>query len=128
MGERTYEPASDAGLRGEYKLGVGHLVLDLRNTHFTPGVHRVHLKLGVGGAEVFVPDNVCVSSSAHVSAGATEVFNRSVGGLDHDWQDTHAAPAGTPQLIVDADIGVGALRIQPGPGQTSSGNLACRHG
>jgi phage shock protein PspC (stress-responsive transcriptional regulator) len=128
VGERTYQPVSDADLRGEYKLGVGHLVLDLRNTQFTPGVHRVHLKLGVGGAEVFVPDNVCVSSSAHVSAGATEVFNRSVGGLDHDWQDTRRAPTGTPQLIVDADIGVGALRIQPGPGQTSSGNLACSHG
>jgi hypothetical protein len=88
----------------------------------------VHLKLGVGGAEVFVPDNVCVSSSAHVAAGATEVFNRSVGGLEHDWQDTRRAPAGTPQLIVDADIGVGALRIQPAPGQTSTGNLACSHG
>jgi phage shock protein PspC (stress-responsive transcriptional regulator) len=128
VGERTYQPASATDLRGEYKLGVGHLVLDLRNTEFTPGVHRVHLKLGVGGAEVFVPDTVCVSSSAHVSAGATEVFNRSVGGLDHDWQDTQRAPAGTPQLIVDADIGVGALRIQPGPGQTSTGNLACSHG
>jgi phage shock protein PspC (stress-responsive transcriptional regulator) len=128
VGDRTYQPASDADLRGEYKLGVGHLVLDLRNTEFTPGVHRVHLKLGVGGAEVFVPDNICVSSSAHVSAGATEIFNRSVGGLDHDWQDTRRAPAGTPQLIVDADIGVGALTIQPGPNQMSIGNLACSRG
>jgi hypothetical protein len=124
-GERIYTPATSADLRPEYKLGVGHLVLDLRNTRFTPGDHRVHLKLGVGGAEVFVPDGVCVSSAAHVSAGATVVFNREVGGLDHDWQDTRTPAAGVKHLIVDADIGVGALRIEPGPGQRATGNLAC---
>jgi phage shock protein PspC (stress-responsive transcriptional regulator)/predicted membrane protein len=128
VGERIYTPASTDDLRSEYKLGVGHLGLDLRHTRFTPGEHRVHLKLGVGGAEVFVPDDVCVSSSAQVSAGATEVFNRETGGLDHDWQDTRTAAPGTKRLIVDADIGAGALRIQPGPGERSIGNLACARG
>jgi phage shock protein PspC (stress-responsive transcriptional regulator) len=127
-GERIYTPATSADLRSDYKLGVGHLVLDLRNTRITPGDHRVHLKLGVGGAEVFVPDDVCVSSTAHVSAGATVVFNREVGGLDHDWQDTRTTAPGVKNLIVDADIGVGALRIEPGPGDRSTGNLACARG
>jgi hypothetical protein len=125
VGERVYKPISSAELRSEYKLGVGHLVLDLRNTHLTPGAHRVHLKLGVGGAEVWVPDNVCVSSTAHISAGATQVFDRETGGLDHDWQDAHTAAPGTPELIVDGDIGLGALTIQHGPGDRSPGNRAC---
>jgi phage shock protein PspC (stress-responsive transcriptional regulator) len=124
-GELIQTPATSADLRSDYRLGIGHLVLDLRNTRFTTGDHRVHLKLGVGGAEVFVPNDVCVSSTAHVSAGATVVFNREVGGLDHDWQDTHTPAPGVKHLIVDADIGVGALRIEPGPGERSAGNLAC---
>jgi phage shock protein PspC (stress-responsive transcriptional regulator) len=128
VGGVTYKPASSNDLRSEYTLGVGHLVLDLRGTNLTPGDHRVHLKLGVGGAEVWVPNDVCVSSTAHVSAGATVIFGDETGGLDHNLQDTRTAAPGTPHLIVDGDIGVGALRIQQGPGQASIGSQACARG
>jgi len=128
VGERIYRPASTSELRSDYKLGVGHLQLDLRNTDFTPGNHRVHLKLGVGQAEVLVPSNVCVSSTAHISGGATTVFDRETGGTDHDWQDIRKAPEGTPQLTVDADIGFGQLRIEPGPVDQTGTNGACING
>jgi phage shock protein PspC (stress-responsive transcriptional regulator) len=128
VGDRTYQPASTADLRSEYKLGAGHLVLDLRNTRFAPGEHRVYLKMGVGGAEVWVPDDVCVSTTAHISAGATVVFGHEVGGLDHDWADTHTPAPEKPGLIVDADIGVGALHVQHGPDDYSAGNAACERG
>jgi hypothetical protein len=127
VGERIYRPATASELRSNYKLGVGHLLLDLRNTHFGPGDHRVHLKLGVGQAEVLVPANVCVSSSANISAGATEVFDRTTGGTNHDWQDIRHAPASTPRLTVDADIGFGQLRIEPGVG-VQGVNGACANG
>jgi phage shock protein PspC (stress-responsive transcriptional regulator) len=128
VGERVYRPASADDMRSDYKLGVGHLLLDLRNTDFGPGNHRVHLKLGVGQAEVLVPSNVCVSSTAHISGGATTVFDRETGGADHDWQDIRRAPEGTPQLTVDADIGVGQLRIEPGPVNQTGTNGACSNG
>jgi hypothetical protein len=127
VGERVYRPATAAELRGNYKLGVGHLLLDLRNTRFGPGNHNVHLKLGVGQAEVLVPPNVCVSSSAHISAGATQVFDRTTGGTNHDWDDVHRTAAGTPRLTVDADIGFGQLRIEPGVGFQGI-NAACANG
>src|SRR4051812_4862083 len=94
-GERIYRPASGGELRSAYRLGAGHLLLDLRRTNLGPGNHRVHLKLGVGQAELLVPPNVCVSSTAHIAAGETMVFDRTTGGIDHDWQDIHRAPAGT---------------------------------
>lgn len=128
VGERIYRPASTADLRDNYRLGVGHLLLDLRNTDFAQGNHRVHLKLGVGQAEVLVPRGVCVSSTAHVSGGATTVFDKETGGTDHNWQDIHTAPAGTPQLTVDADIGFGQLRIEPGPVNETGTNGACANG
>src|SRR4051794_24909746 len=60
-GDRIYRPASTATLQPNYRLGMGHLLLDMGQTHFAPGVHRVHLKLGLGQAEVVVPKGVCVS-------------------------------------------------------------------
>ncbi|MEA2494577.1 MAG: hypothetical protein QOJ29_2488 [Thermoleophilaceae bacterium] len=113
IGERIYRPVAATDLRSDYRLGVGHLRLDLRDTDFSSGKVRVHLKLGVGQAEVLVPSTVCVSSTAHIAGGATQIFDRSTGGADHDWQDIRHAPEGTPQLTVDADVGFGEFRIEP---------------
>lgn len=128
IGERIYTPASGSELRNEYRLGVGHLRVDLRETDLGPGNHTIHLKLGVGQAEVLVPPNVCVSSTAHISAGSTQVFLRETGGVDHDWQDVRRGPEGTPRLTVDGDVGFGQLRIEPGPDQTMGPNAGCLDG
>jgi phage shock protein PspC (stress-responsive transcriptional regulator) len=127
-GERVYRPATGADLRSEYKLGAGHLQLDLRNTKFRPGDHHVHLKLGLGQAEVLVPSNLCVSSTAHIAGGGTTIFDRESGGTYHDWQDIRQAPEGQPHLTVDADIGFGELRIEPGPGVIGTQGGACING
>jgi phage shock protein PspC (stress-responsive transcriptional regulator) len=124
-GERIYRPLSADGLRSNYELGMGHLLLDLRQTKFGTGTHRVHLRVGLGQAEVVVPDNVCVSTSAHIAGGATTIFDRESGGTDHDWQDAHTAPEGTPQLILDADIGFGEFRVQHIRGGTGPAGGAC---
>jgi phage shock protein PspC (stress-responsive transcriptional regulator) len=128
VGDRVYSPASASDLRSDYKLGVGHLRVDLRNADLGPGDHRIHLKLGVGQAEVLVPRDVCVSSSAHIAGGNTTVFEHDSGGVDHDWQESRDAPVGTPHLIVDADIGFGQLRIEPGPEGEIGLNEGCANG
>lgn len=127
-GERIYRPATADSLRNNYRLGVGHLLLDLRNTKFGPGNHTVHLKLGLGQAEVLVPPNVCVSSTAHISGGATQVFEHDSGGTYHDWQETRQPKPGAAQLTVNADIGFGQLRIEPGVGYTGTQEGACING
>jgi hypothetical protein len=63
-----------------------------------------------------------------VSAGATDVFERSTGGADHDWQQLRTAAAGHPHLTVDADIGFGQLRIEPGPQTSGTQGGACANG
>lgn len=124
-GERIYRPASSADLKSSYRLGMGHLLLDMRQTRFDPGVQRVHLKLGLGQIEVLVPDNVCVSTTAHVSGGATTIFDRHSGGTEHDWQDLHTAPAGTPQLVLDANVGFGEFRVEHFRGGMGPAGGAC---
>jgi phage shock protein PspC (stress-responsive transcriptional regulator) len=110
-GEVTYRPASDAAVRDSYRLGVGHLVVDLRDARLTPGDHHIKIRLGVGGAELLVPPGVCVSTNNHVGIGGTSVFNRDGGGIDTDWSDERSAPEGTPRVVVDGDIGIGALIV-----------------
>jgi phage shock protein PspC (stress-responsive transcriptional regulator) len=127
-GERVYRPATGQDLRPNYKLGAGHLLLDLRDTKLGAGDHRVHLKLGLGQAEVLVPPNVCVSSTAHISLGGTEVFADDSGGSYHDWQELRRAQRGNPHLTVDADIGVGQLRIEPDRDVTGTQEGACANG
>jgi phage shock protein PspC (stress-responsive transcriptional regulator) len=111
VGDRTYRPTSTAEVRDGYRIGIGKLVVDLRDAQLTPGDHHINLDAGVGAVELVVPRNVCVSSSGHAGVGGFWVFNRNNGGVDVDWQDHRDAPAGTPRVIVDGDIGIGALLV-----------------
>jgi len=110
-GERTYRPASSDAVRGSYRLGAGKLVVDLRAANLTPGDHRLKVKLGVGEAQLLVPRDVCVSTDSHFGIGGVQVFNRDAGGIDVDWQDERRAPEGTPRVVVDANVGIGAFTV-----------------
>src|SRR3954453_10166404 len=127
-GERVYRPVTADNLRANYRLGAGHLLLDLRDTKFGPGDHRVHMKIGLGQAEVLVPPNVCVSSTAHIAGGGTTIFGYSSGGTYHDWQDIRRAQPGKAHLTVDADIGFGQLRVAQGSGIDGTQEGACING
>jgi len=114
VGERVYRPASYSALRDHYRVGVGRLVLDLRETDFgsAGGDFPVRVEAGVGQVVVLVPPYVCVSSRAHVGIGAAEVFQRESGGVDVDWDDPHSAARRTqPRLVVDGDVGIGDFQI-----------------
>jgi phage shock protein PspC (stress-responsive transcriptional regulator) len=127
-GERTYRPASAAAVRDSYRLGAGHLVVDLRDARLTPGDHRIKIRLGVGEAELLVPPGVCVSTDSHTGIGGTSVFNRNGGGIDADWTDERSAPQGTPRVVVDGDIGIGALIVHHDEHEDwdgAPGNEAC---
>jgi phage shock protein PspC (stress-responsive transcriptional regulator) len=110
-GDRTYRPASTDAVRSYYRLGAGKLVVDLRGANLTPGDHRLKMDLGVGEAQLIVPRDVCVSTGSHLGIGGVQVFDRDTGGIDVDWQDERRAPAGTPRVVVDADIDIGAFTV-----------------
>lgn len=112
VGEREYRPLAATDLRSDYELGIGELVLDLRQADLPAGDTPVHLRVGMGEATLLVPRDVCVASSATVGIGAVEIFDRDSGGIDMDLEDGRRAPAGTSRLVVDADIGVGAFQVR----------------
>src|SRR4051812_43639931 len=127
-GERIYRPTDGADLRDSYRVGVGRLVVDLRDTELPAGDTRLRMKVGVGEALLLVPDDVCVASAAHVGAGSVEVFDRDSGGVDVDWQDTRRGDPDAPTVIVDGDVGVGQFHVRHNQYGPDSGNGACRHG
>ena len=111
VGERDYRPASVSDLRDGYELGLGQLTVDLRQTDLPAGDTRLALDVGVGEAQLIVPEDVCVATDAEVGMGEVRVFDRDSDGIDVDLLDEPDAPADGSRLLVEADVGVGALHV-----------------
>jgi phage shock protein PspC (stress-responsive transcriptional regulator) len=114
VGERTYTPATVADLKpGGYKLGAGELDLDLRRMQW-PATEQVAVKLdvGTGHALLLVPDDVCVQAKTHAGLGYVDVLGETFGGADVDDEVGTVSRHEGRRLIVDGDVGIGALEIR----------------
>jgi phage shock protein PspC (stress-responsive transcriptional regulator) len=111
VGDRDYRPTSVADLRDTYELGIGELVVDLRQTELPAGDVPMAIDLGVGDARVLVPEGVCVATDAEVGVGEVRSFELHNHGIDVDVQDLPNAAPDVTRLLVTADIGVGGLRV-----------------
>lgn len=111
VGERDYRPASVADIRSEYRLGIGELRLDLRGIEFPAGTTTIRTHLGVGSTQVMLPEAVCLDSDVHVGMGDVRVLGRANDGIDVDASRTEDAPAGAPVVRVEADSGLGEVKI-----------------
>jgi phage shock protein PspC (stress-responsive transcriptional regulator) len=112
IGDREYRPLSGESIPPDgYRLGVGRLVVDLRSLDWRKEkVVALKVELGAGQAEVFVPENVCVSGSSHLRAGESQLAGEVNDGLDVD-QSVEAGANAVPRLEIDADVDFGQLRV-----------------
>jgi phage shock protein PspC (stress-responsive transcriptional regulator) len=127
-GDKTYRPASIAAVRDSYRLGAGKLVVDLRGAHLTAGDHPIKLHLGVGEAQLVVPPDVCVSTNSHLGIGGVQVFDHGSGGIDFSRDEQREARPGTPRVVVDANVGLGAFTVHHRENEGwngDRGNKAC---
>jgi phage shock protein PspC (stress-responsive transcriptional regulator) len=111
VGERDYRPASTSDLRDRYELGIGDLVVDLRDTDLPAGDVPLELDVGVGEARVVVPEDMCVATSADVGIGKVRMFGRDSGGIDVDFEATPDAAPDVTRLVLDAEVGLGQVRV-----------------
>ena len=111
VGEREYNPSAVGDVRDKYELGIGELVVDLRDVDLPPGDRPIKVELGVGHATVLVREDVCVATAADVGLGAVDAFDSESGGVDVSHEDGRTAPAGTPRVVIDGDVGVGKLDV-----------------
>jgi hypothetical protein len=112
FGDRDERPATLSEIKDSYRLGAGQLVIDLRDLKLPAGDRHLKVGIGTGRALLLVPDDVCVATTAKVGMGGVAIFNHQGGGIDADWTDSRRAPAGTPRLVIDGDVGLGLLEVR----------------
>lgn len=115
VGNRFYRPQSLNQLRDGYQLGAGRLEIDLRDLTFPAGTTQLHVRLGMGQLVVLVPRGVCVATSARVGGGYVGALEKRSAGLDVNWSERPPATLGTPRLLVDGNVGLGALLVADHP-------------
>jgi phage shock protein PspC (stress-responsive transcriptional regulator) len=139
VGDRTHRPESIAEVRDSYELGVGRLEVDLRDVRFPAGDTPLRVRAGVGEVVLLVPEEVCVALDSRIGGGYVGALDREHGGLDEEWSNRAATPPpGTPRLVVDGEVGIGALFVADRPFDNEHGrtfepgafgdNDACRRG
>jgi phage shock protein PspC (stress-responsive transcriptional regulator) len=111
IGQREYRPGSSVDLRDHYELGIGELVVDLRDTDLPKGDVPLDLQVGIGEARVIVPDDVCVATEADVGIGNVHAVGRDHGGVDVNYEDAPTAKPTATRILVHGDVGVGELRV-----------------
>jgi hypothetical protein len=116
FGEKSYTPTRLADLPAEgYELGAGKLEVDLRGVEFPPRSETVlDVRVGMGGAEILVPREVCVLADSRFGGGYANVRGREAGGLDVDYE-LRGSATDAPRLRLRTDIGLGALRVADAP-------------
>ncbi|MCC6434969.1 MAG: PspC domain-containing protein [Acidimicrobiales bacterium] len=104
-GERAYRPTSWDAVQGRYELGVGELVLDLSALPALDASRSVSVDVGMGHAQVIVPEGVDIDFGGH--AGMGEVI----------------PPTGPADAQDGIDVTVSTLveaRREPAPSTTTS--------
>ena len=112
VGERTWV-ARDGG---EYRLGAGQAVLDLRSLS-GGGRAEVSAEVGFGELVVLVPDGLSVAVTSDVGLGELRVeqedgSQRTLGG-DDDLHDEFVVGEGQDVSVeLDLEVGVGAVEVR----------------
>ena len=110
VGDRTERPTTPAELTG-YELGVGNLVVDLRQLQLPPGSTRVQARVGVGELAVEVPQGVSVAVVARSGLGQVQALDEEEGGLASRI-DTVSEAGGDRRLELDLRVGLGQVRVE----------------
>lgn len=112
VGDRDYRPSTTAQLQDHYELGIGSLIVDLRDIDLPKDeTTNLTVDVGLGEAVLYVPSDTCVSSNVQVGVGGSDVLDRDADGVDVSYLDDAPAPAGRPKLHIDADVGMGVIEV-----------------
>jgi phage shock protein PspC (stress-responsive transcriptional regulator) len=112
VGARTERPATAAEIPGTYRLGVGTLDIDLRDTRLPAGVTTVGAYIAVGDLTVVVPRGVRVASVGPTTVDGVTRVNRALpaaerrpaGKRERKKARVRAAKAPQTTIRIDADV------------------------
>jgi phage shock protein PspC (stress-responsive transcriptional regulator) len=111
VGDRDYRPATSAQLREHYEVGIGSLIVDLRDVDLPVGKTDLAVDVGLGEAVLYVPSDACITSDVEIGAGSSDVLDRNNDGVDVHYVDNSVTASDRPELHINADVGVGVVEV-----------------
>ena len=113
VGERVEHPQTATDLEAEYRLGAGHLELDLGQLELAPGETRVEAHVGFGELEILLPPGVLVDVTSDVEWGDSDVLGRQEDGRDLRARVTDPGfEEADRRLVVVAHVHGGELNVR----------------
>lgn len=110
-------PLSSVSVPTELRASTGAVILDLREVSDLAGLDGKHVELDVrmGRIEVIVPRGVSVSVDASIEGpGHIVLFGDERGGIDIADTTYYDAGPGTPELHLEANVGIGEIKVREG--------------
>jgi len=112
-GERIHRPEGTADLADAYRLGAGHMVVDLRDLELAEGSRELEIELTFGQLDVYIPSGPEVVISAENRMGQLTVLGESEEGLGNDIDSVvPAEPGESGRLEVDIAVGAGSTDVR----------------
>lgn len=111
VGDRVSHPIFAADVQRTYDVAAGDLVVDLSDVTLRPGTTNVDANVGVGQLTVRLPDDATVRVQATAGLGHLSVLGRTADGWDPELNVTENALGATSELVLDADVGIGNVRV-----------------
>lgn len=111
-------PLTAVALADGYDIGAGELVVDLSKISDLAALdgRTIHLDASVGRIEVIVPRGLDVVANATVSGpGHAVIFGDERGGIDTFLDGSHDGGDNVPNIVIDAEIGVGEIEVRLAP-------------
>jgi phage shock protein PspC (stress-responsive transcriptional regulator) len=130
IGERTWRPSA-TDTSAKYRLSIGSAALDLSNAPDNPGTPReIEARVGIGELRIYIPANLTVE--VHSSVGAGDISRMDPADLGtlspsgatgdggtvrldgrggHNISTVETFGTGTPDVVVDAHVGLGQILI-----------------
>jgi phage shock protein PspC (stress-responsive transcriptional regulator) len=112
IGEATYRPGTQAGVREQYRMAIGRLELDFRQTALAGHRTEVDATVGIGRLVVRIPDDVRLVVHGHAGIGSVSLLGRDRGDCCPNDEDVvRPGEPGRGTLVLDARVGAGAVDV-----------------
>lgn len=115
VGERRYTPSSLADVDDEYRLGLGEMIIDLRDLRADELRGQrvpVDASISAGSLEIFVPQGVRVEGTADARLGDLDVFGLTEEGAGPEIDIERDGPEGAGVIVIEASVGAGEIVIR----------------
>ena len=114
IGQRIVQPTSPAQLQTTYRLAIGNMTVDLTRVPFGSAPRTVTASVGVGVLVIDVPPGAVVDVRAQSSIGSVSYGDSGQASFETPTGPTTIFGAPRPQLVVDARVGIGQVRLERG--------------